>query len=95
MAFKMKGYSAFTKKEEKEYESQTKTRKDISTDVLPQTKTHATYETTMYDKGGNIITDVSEEFTGKIQRDETGRRFANVEEGGKRDIVYFDKPKKK
>ena len=34
--FKMKGWSAFTKPDK--YEPQTKTRKDISTDITPQTQ---------------------------------------------------------
>ena len=38
MAFKMAGFSAFTKKEEKEQVPQTITRGDISSDIMPQTE---------------------------------------------------------
>lgn len=54
---------------------------------------YATYETTMYDKEGNEVTDTSEEFTGEVQINKEGRKFSTVEPGGSRDTVYWNKPK--
>ena len=75
MAFKMKGYSAFTKK----------TNEDPLT--IGKEGKYTTYDTTYYGKDGKKITGVTEEDTGKIQK-EGNRRFVMHEDGRK---LYIDK----
>ena len=92
MAFKMKGFpmmatSAF-KQNGDDKPKKTKAKEK-------EKEKYYTYETTMYDKAGNVIKGVAEEFTGKVKKDETGREYSDVEPGGKVSRVYWEKPKKK
>jgi hypothetical protein len=59
-----------------------------------QKEEYETYKTKMYDKQGNIIADTAEEFTGPVKTDKSGRKYSDVEPGGKRSKVYWDKGKK-
>tara|TARA_R110002012_G_scaffold321669_2_gene550582 strand:- start:1150 stop:1383 length:234 start_codon:yes stop_codon:yes gene_type:complete len=76
MAFKMRGYSAYTK------------MTDPPTMSKGDGGKHTTYDTTYYSETGEKVSNVTEEDTGKVNKDENGRRFVMHNDGRK---LYIDK----
>tara|TARA_R100000152_G_C6696244_1_gene126713 strand:+ start:531 stop:764 length:234 start_codon:yes stop_codon:yes gene_type:complete len=77
MAFKMRGFSAFTKK-----------KNGDPPPTIGKGGEYTTYKTTYYNKAGDKITGIIEENTGKIQKEDDGRRFVMHDDGRK---LYIDK----
>ena len=77
MAFKMRGLSAFTKK----------TNGDPPP-TIGKGGEYTTSETTYYTKAGKKLPKITEEDTGKIQKEDSGRRYVMHDDGRK---LYIDK----
>jgi len=84
MAFKMKGYSAFTKKTDPPKKENVTYSKGGPGEKDGE---YTTYDTTYYSKNGKKLTGITEEDTGKIQK-EGNRRFVMHDDGRK---LYIDK----
>jgi|14_taG_2_1085336.scaffolds.fasta_scaffold98206_3 hypothetical protein len=81
MAFKMRGFSAFTKN------GGTDPPKKENVTYSKDSE-YTTYDTTYYSKGGEKLTGILEEDTGKIQKEDGGRRYVIHDDGRK---LYIDK----
>tara|TARA_R100001082_G_scaffold79499_1_gene46830 strand:+ start:253 stop:567 length:315 start_codon:yes stop_codon:yes gene_type:complete len=102
MAFKMAGFSAFTKKTNGNGNDDDKKKLEVhsqkSTSIMDDGDKYYTYDTTLYDASGKVVKNVVEEDLSKVYKTSDGYEYAtllhdvgNRKKGTK---IYYSKPYK-